>query len=422
MSTRAPYPLYAVLTLAVHAQGLGQSLGRKSQPGIEEIYAAVERVGGVQIDTLQVVNRAHYLTLWSRLGSYDTSLLDKLLFDEGSTTPNNERRLFEYWAHAACIIPLTLYRYFLPRMRSYREGDNSWYRNWLAKPESQQKTAAILAAVHERGGSRPADFRTEKRAPGAWWNWDEAKVALEHLYNVGELAIANRINFQRIYDVRDRVLPEWVDRAEPSAAEAHRQLLELAMRAFGVCAPGQVGSYFKFTPTEARPYVRELIDNGTFVRIQGELADGKAHELLVHREHLPLLDAAADGALRVRRTTFLNHFDSLFRARGRDRAMWGFHQKLECYTREPERVWGYFCLPILNKRNLVGRFDPKLERKTGLLRIKALYLEPGVKPSDRLAASVARAMRDFMRFHAATDLAIERSDPPEFGAKLMSAL
>lgn len=422
MSTPAPYPLYAVLTLAVHAQGLGQSLGRKSEPGLEEIYETIERVGWVQIDTLQVVNRAHYLTLWSRLGSYDTSLLDKLLFDDGNTSPDNRRQLFEYWAHAACIIPLTLYPCFLPRMRSYRQGTNPSYRNWAADPAKQKLVADLLSAIRERGGSRPADFRTGKRSPKSWWNWDETKVAMEHLYNIGELAIANRKNFQRIYDIRDRVLPDWVDKSEPPAAAAHKQLLEMSMRALGVCAPDQVGSYFKLTPKEARPFVRELIDDGTFIRIQGELADGEAHELLVHREHLPLLDAAADGALRVRRTTFLNHFDSLFRARGRDRAFWGFHQKLECYTPEPKRVWGYFCLPILNKRQLVGRFDPKMERRTGLLRIKALYLEPGVRPSDRLAASVARAMRDFMRFHDATDLVIEHSDPAEFGAKLMSAL
>ena len=109
MSARSPYPLYAVLTLALHAQGLNQPLGGGRRPGIEDVYAAIERVGWVQIDTLQVVNRAQYITLWSRLGSYDTSLLDKLLFDDGNTSPDNNRRLFEYWAHAACIIPLTLY-------------------------------------------------------------------------------------------------------------------------------------------------------------------------------------------------------------------------------------------------------------------------------------------------------------------------
>ncbi len=422
MSARAPYPLYAVLTLALHAQGLGRSPAEVTHPGMEDVYAAVERVGWVQIDTLQVVNRAQYLTLWSRLGAYDTSLLDTLLFDDGNTSSDNRRRLFEYWAHAACIIPLSLYSRFLPRMRNYRQGTNPSYRKWIANPEKQKQVSDLLDAVRERGGSRPADFRTEKRAPGSWWNWDEAKIALEHLYNIGDLAIANRVNFQRIYDIRDRVLPSWVDREEPTEEEALKHLLEVSMRALGVCAPNQVGDYLHLKSTAVRPLVAALIADGTFVRIEGQLADGKARELLVHRDHLALLEAAADGALRVRRTTFLNPFDSLFWAKGRDRAMWNFHQKLECYVPAPERRWGYFCLPILDKRRLVGRFDPKLERKTGLLRLKALYLEPGIKPSDRLAASVARAMRDFMRFHEATDLVVERSDPTEFGVKLMSAL
>ncbi len=422
MSARSPYPLYAVLTLALHAQGLGRSPAEVTRPGSDDVYAAIERVGWVQIDTLQVVRRAQYLTLWSRLGTYDTALLDTLLYDGGDASPQNNRRLFEYWAHAACIIPLTLYAHFMPRMRGHKNGANKWVGNWLAQPENRQLIARLLAAVGERGASRPADFRTEKRAPGSWWNWDEAKIAMEHLYNTGEFAVANRVNFQRIYDVRDRVLPSWVEREEPSAESALKHLLEISMRALGICAPAQVGDYLKLKASEARPVVQALIAEGTFRRVQGQLADGSTHDLLVHRDNLQLLEAAADGALRVRRTTFLNPFDSLFWARGRDRAMWGFDQTLECYKRAPERKWGYFCLPILDKRRLVGRFDPKLERKSGLLRLKALHLEPGVRPSQRLADSVARAMRDFMRFHDATDLVIERSDPPEFGSKLMSAL
>lgn len=422
MSDRTPYPLSAVRSIALHAQGLAEPQRRGARPGIEAVYAAVERAGWVQIDTLQVVNRAHYLTLWSRLGAYDMGLLDQLLYDGGSTSPDNGRRLFEYWAHAACIIPLTFYAHFLPQMRRRREGRGTWHANWVAKPENQRKMRMLYERIREIGPSRPADFRTGKRAPGSWWNWDDAKIALEYLYDIGELAIANRINFQRIYDARERVLPAWVNTREPSEAEAHKRLLEVSLRALGVCPPDQVGNYLDMQPTAARPLVSELIADGTFIRIQAELADRATHELLVHRENLPLLESAADGALRARRTTFLNHFDSLFRARQFVRAAWRFNQRLECYTPEPDRTWGYFCLPILDRDRLVGRFDPKLERKTGLLRLKALYLEPGVRPSQRLATSVARAMRDFMRFHNATDLVIERSDPAEFSAKLNSSL
>lgn len=422
MSARAPYPLSAVRTLILHAQGLTEPQRRGARPDIEDVCAAIERVGWVQIDTLQVVNRAHYLTLWSRLGNYDPSLLDRLLFDDGNTSPGNGRRLFEYWAHAACIIPLTEYACFLPQMQRRREGDGTWHANWAAKPENRRMVEAICAKVRVNGAGRPADFRAGKRGPGSWWNWDDAKIALEYLYDIGELAIANRISFQRIYDIRERVLPAWVDKEEPPPDVAMQHLLEISLRALGVCTPAQVGNYLHQKPTEVKPFVGALIADGKFVRIKAQLADSKTHELLVHRSHLPCLDATANGALRARRTTFLNPFDSVFWAKGRDLAVWNFKQRLECYIPESKRNWGYFCLPILDRERLVGRFDPKLERKTGLLRLKALYLEPGVRPSARLANSVACAMRDFMRFHNATDLVIERSDPAEFGAKLMSAL
>ena len=422
MSANAPYPLAAVRAVILHAQGLNEPQRRGARPGIEDVYAAVRRVGWVQIDTLQVVNRAQYLTLWSRLGSYDTTLLDRLLFDDGATSPDNGRRLFEYWAHAACIIPLTAYPCFLPDMRRRREGHGTWHTRWAAKPENQRMMRTLYEKIRAGGAARPADFRTGKRAPGSWWNWDDAKVALEYLYDVGDLAIANRVNFQRIYDASERVLPAWVDREEPTADAALRKLLETSLRALGVCAPGQVGNYLHLKPTETKPHVEALIADGTFVTTHARLADRKTRELLVHRDNTPLLEAAAEGALRPRRTTFLNPFDSLFWAKGRDRAVWQFHQTLECYKRAPDRIWGYFCLPILDRDRLVGRFDPKLERTTGLLRLKALYLEPGVRPSQRLASSTARAMRDFMRFHHATDLAIEHSDPPEFGQKLLAAM
>jgi uncharacterized protein YcaQ len=158
------------------------------------------------------------------------------------------------------------------------------------------------------------------------------------------------------------------------------------------------------------------------VEIEAELADGESHTLVVHRDHLPALEQAADGALRAERTTFLSPFDSLFWARDCDQQVWGFRQTLEAYKPEPQRIWGYYCLPILHGDRLVGRFDPKLERKTGTLRLKALYLEPGIDPADDLIADIAGALRDFMAWHEARDLVIERSDPAEFGQKLLAAL
>ena len=417
----APYSLKAVRAVALRAQGLDAPTPRGFRARADDVYDAVRRVGWLQLDTLQVVNRAQYVTLWSRLGDYDTETLDRLAFDGGNDSPDNARRLFEYWAHAACLIPLAEYRCFIPMMRRRRQGRGGWHRKWASDPDNRRLTQTILAKIRADGAGKPSDFRTEKKTPGAWWNWDDAKIALEHLYDVGELAIANRVNFQRVYDARERVLPRWVDASEPSEEDAFKRLLEISMKALGVCEPAQVGDYFHMKRTEAKPLVESLIADGTFVRVRATLADGEARDTLIHRDDRRLLDMAADGAIKPRRTTFLSPFDSLFWARGRDERFWKFNQILECYKRAPDRIWGYFCLPILDGGRLVGRFDPKMERKTGVMRIKSLHLEPGVRPGARLAASVARAMRDFMRFHAARDLVIERSNPPEFSAKLTAA-
>ena len=416
------YPLGAVRAVALHTQGLCEPLPRSGRPGVEDLYAAVERVGWVQIDTLQVVRRAQHLTLWSRLGSYDPADLDRLLFDGGGTGQDNARRLFEYWMHAACIIPLTRYPLVMPMMRERAEGRTGWHRRWARDPDKARLLRTVLARIESDGPCRPADIRSEKKRPGTWWNWDDAKIALEHLYDTGELAICNRVNFQRVYDLRDRVLPTSVDRREPTADEATRALLEISLRALGICAAAQVGDYFHQRRTESKPFIDRLLAEGRFVPVTARLADGASHELVVHRDNLPLLERAADGELQPRRTTFLSPFDSLFWARDRDQRCWRFRQVLECYKPQPMREWGYFCLPILHRGRLVGRFDPKLERSKGLLRLKKLYLEPGVRPGERLVAAVARSMRDFLRFHRAGDLVIEHSDPPELGDKLMAAL
>lgn len=416
------YPLAAVRTLALHAQGLATPPGAEPPPTPDNIHNLIERIGCVQIDTLQMVHRSQYLALWSRLGCYDPADFDRLTYGDKNGSGQNTRRLFEYWLHAASIIPLTLYRYRLPVMRWFQRGNSHWFQEWLAKPGNAELMTAVLERIRREGPMRAADFEHDGSPRGSWWDWKPAKHALEQLYNQGELMIADRINFQRVYDVRERVLPEWVDATEPTRDEMLRSLLEVSVRALGICLPAQVADYFYLKRPEARPIVADLIAKGAFVQVQAELGDGKAQTLIVHSDHLPLLEQAADGALRAGRTTFLSPFDSLFWARNRDMQAWGFRQHLEAYTPASKRRWGYFCLPILHQDRLIGRFDPKLERRHKTLRLKALYLEPGVAPDEDLVAAVAGAMRDFMAFHQAGDLIIERSEPAEFGDKLLAAL
>lgn len=412
-----PYPLSAIRALALHAQGLAAPLGSEPAPALDAIYNVVERLTCVQIDTLQVVHRSHYLVLWSRLGRYNRADFDRLAYDPAA------RRLFEYWRHAASFIPLADYRYHLPQMRWFRDqGLRQWDPDWRDNPDNLALVESILEHVQRKGAVRAADFERTDARGGTWWDWKPAKAALEALYDRGDLMIADRMNFQRVYDLAERVLPGWVDATEPTWDETCRYYIERAVRALGVCAPLQAAEYAYMKRGTAKPYIEALIAEGVFAPVAGELADGTTGDLIVHRDNLPLLEQAADGALRAERTTFLSPFDSLFWARDRDEQFWRFRQVLECYKPAAQREWGYFSLPVLHRDRLVGRFDPKVERRNGALRLKALYLEPGESPNDDLVAGVAAAMRDFLAFHDAHDLVIERSAPAEFGPKLLAAL
>ena len=421
-NTAAAYPLSAARALALHAQALDAPPAPDAVPDADAIYDVVRRIGWVQLDTLQVVRRSQYIALWSRLGAYDTADLDRLTFDDGKLGGDNRRRLFEYWMHAACIIPLTLYRCVMPAMQRHRNPTNKRCRQWLEDEANVKLLQEVLEYARVNGGARSSDFERPEGKGGAWWDWKPAKVALEHLYNTGELTIANRVNFQRIYGLTDETLPDWVNRTPPSEEEAQLQLLEQSARALGVCSAAQVADYFHMKRTPAKPLVQRLLDEGVLAAVNVETIDGGIVEQVVHRDNLPLLERAADGELTPRHTTFLTPFDNLFWARDRDTRFWGFRQILEAYKPRPQRIWGYFCLPILRHDRLVGRFDPKLERRSGTLRLKRLYLEPGVEPDDALVSDIAAAMRDFMAFHDATDLVVEHSKPRGLRRKLPAAM
>jgi hypothetical protein len=409
------YPVTALRTLALFAQNLHNANESDLQPDPGTIYQLVDRIGCVQIDTLHMVRRSQYLVPWSRLGAYDPTVLDAL-------ASNTERCLFEGWQHAACIIPLSEYRYQLPHQRRAREDPAKHSRSWLSDPQNVALTQSVLARIRKEGVLRTSDFEGDGHKRNSWWDWKPAKHALEHLYARGDLMIAGRNKFQRRYDLTERVLPKWVDANEPTATDRDRFWVERGAKALGACLPRHAGDYTWMGVSRSRPMVEALVRDGILIPIQGSMVNGQTAELVIHRDNLPFLEQASDGALKALRTTFLSPFDNLLWAARRDEMFWGFHQVLECYLPAPRRVYGYFCLPILHQDRLVGRFDPKLERKTGILRIKALYLEPGVKPDEELVKDTAFAMRDFITFHEARDLVIEHSQPAVFGKKLMSVL
>ncbi|MBN1123023.1 MAG: YcaQ family DNA glycosylase [Anaerolineae bacterium] len=413
---QTPYPLSALRAVALHTQRLDQPYDATPDPTPDVIYETVEQIGCVQIDTLHMVARAQYVTIWSRLGSYDLADFDRLIYSDG------ERRLFEYWGHAASIIPLRDYRYRMHYMQEFTDRPWGRFHRWIAEGAAEDVLDAVRERMRQDGGVRASDFDHKKGEAGSWWNWKPAKLALEFMYTNGEAMIADRVNFQRVYDLRERVLPDWVDTNAVPREEAYRFFVEQGLLALGVARPEQIAEYAYLKRGEAAPHVKQLIEDDIFIEVRGTLFDGSQADLVVHRDNAALLEQAADGAITAQRTTFLNPFDSLFWARDRDVDLWGFSKVLEAYKKEKDRIWGYYVLPILHKDRLIGRFDPKLDRKTGTLYLRSLYLQEGVELDEGVIDAVTASMRDFLAWQGASEVVIEKSDPGEFGDRLVGAL
>lgn len=393
------------LTLA--AQGLLRPSGHPATKA--DVLATIRRMGALQIDTIQVVARSPYLVLWSRLGDYDPRWLDELL-EEGA--------LFEYWAHAACLLPIEDYPLYRRRMlqRSPELSENPRVRAWLdANPGI---LAGMLAHIRENGPVRSADFVRTDGQRGAWWNWKAEKQALELLFDAGELMIARRHNFQRVYDLRERVLPGWDDARLPPEKEARRALVLKAVRALGITSAAWVGDYFYLGKRDAGALVEALGREGALLRSEVE---GWEHPGYVHPENATLAEAAAAGMLDPTLTTLLSPFDPLVSDRGRALSMFGFDYRIECYTPASNRRYGYFTLPILHRGALVGRLDPKAHRKEGRFEVRALYLEPGIAVTEELVREVAAAIRACASWHGTPEVVVRRSEPPELAALLTDA-
>lgn len=388
--------LSSVRLTAVAAQGL---LTPPSAPASKEaVLQTIRRLGALQIDTIHVVARSPYLTLFSRLGDYKAAWLDQLLA---------EGALFEYWAHAACFLPIEDYPIYRRRML---ENQQPGWPN--VTPEA---AALVLARIRQDGPLRSSDFDSTKKVAGGWWNWKDEKRALEFLHTTGELMIARRVNFQRVYDLRERILPDWQDSSALGLEEMQRATVIRAVRAMGVAQPNWVADYFRLHKMTAANLLRSLVDEGQLVELT---VDGWADPAYLHREDCSLLEEARSGRLVATHTCLLSPFDSLIWERRRTRALFGFDYSLECYLPAPKRKYGYFVLSILHRGELVGRLDAKAHRKEGWFEVKSLLLEPSVTPDAKLAAEVAEAIRSCAVWHGTPDVRLGRCDPEAFAGLL----
>ncbi len=391
--------------LLLAAQGLDARPRRRATKA--DVLAAIRRMGALQIDTIQVVARSPYLVLWSRLGDYEPRWLEELLA---------EGALFEYWAHEACFLPVESYPLFRHRMMD--AGSMGWKYS-RALMEKRDEVERLLGAIRERGPVRSADFERTDGKPGGWWEWKPEKRMLESLFTAGELMIARRENFQRVYDLREQVLPGWDDARLPPREEVDRALVLDSVRALGVARGRWVADYFRM-PKRGTPQVAaRLADEGALLRVEVE---GWSEPAYLHPDHRETAERAAAGEIRPRLTTVLSPFDPLVWDRTRGSDLFGFDYRLECYTPAPKRRYGYFVLPVLRRGALVARLDPKAHRREGVFEVRALYLEPGVRVTRGLVDDLARALRECASWHGTPEVAVRASDPPELGARLREAL
>lgn len=371
------------------------------------VLGAIQRMEALQIDTIHVIARSHLLVLWSRLGAFNPEWLEEL---------QAEGALFEYWAHAACFLPIESFRLFRPEMLQWRKRsqDTGWLR------EHAEVAERVLERLRSEGPVRAADFERKDGRAGEWWDRKPEKNALEELYNTGQLLIARRERFQRVYDLQERVLPSWSDDALPADEAVERELALRTVRALGAAPARWVPDYFRRAKRGMATRLERLAAEGELLRVRvPELGDDPVY---VHPDHAALLQRAVASELQSDVTTLLSSFDPVVWHRARAQELFGFEYRIEVYTPAPKRRYGYFTLPILHRGALVGRLCPKAHREDGIFEIRQLHLEPGVPLTERLATELARALRACAEWHGTPEVVIRHADPPAFGVAVRSAL
>jgi uncharacterized protein len=374
MPRPATLSLAAARRIALAAQGFGGAKPAAANWG--HLARNLERIGLHQIDSVNVLARAHYLPAFSRLGPYDRALLDRAAWG-----PKGKRRLFEYWAHEASLLPLSLHPLLRWRMAEADRGERGWTRLKSFAHERRAEAEAILARIREQGPMAASDFEHGKSRSG-WWEWGETKQALEFLFWAGHIATATRRgSFERVYDLAERVIPAAIlALPTPDPAEAQRRLIEISARALGVATASDLRDYFRLKPYEAAPAIEALVEAGTLLPVA------------VDRWRQPaFLHAEARRPRRIQTQALLAPFDPLIWERARTERLFGFRYRIEIYTPAGKREHGYYVLPFLMDEALVARVDLKADRQMGRLLVQNVHFEPGAPPEtgERLTAELA---------------------------------
>lgn len=342
----------------------------------------VGRLGAVQIDSVNALVRSHYLPVFSRRGAYERDLLDRTAYAEAG------RLLFEYWGHEASLLPIELFPLFQWRMERARNGEGTWGRLRRYATEHRDLVQAALAEIAERGALGASELSAAGRGSGGWWGWSQGKEIMEWLFWTGQVSTARRRNFERLYDLTERVIPPAIkELPTPPRNQAQRELMLISARALGVATLRDLRDYFRLPTADAAVILRELVEEGRLIPVQVEQWTQPGYVF-----------ADAKCPRDVSAAALLSPFDSLIWERQRTERLFGFSYRLEIYTPAHKRQHGYYVLPFLLGDRLVARVDLKSERVQGCLQVRGGSVEADVAASDVVAplAGQVQAMAEWL--------------------------
>jgi uncharacterized protein YcaQ len=369
--------------LFLHSQGLYALDFGKKKKGILDV---IEHLGYVQIDTISVIERAHHHTIFTRIKDYQKKYLDELM---------DEKLIFEYWSHAAAYLPMRDYRFSLPRKKLFADGKQHWFHD-------KKPIQFVYDRIKAEGPLQSKDFE-EKKANAGWWEWKTTKQALEQLFMEGKLMVAGRKNFQKVYDLTERVLLKGINTKIPTEKEMAEHLILSAIRANGIVAAHEVSYLRKGHKDMVQKALKHLLKEGAVT----EISIDKTKE--AYYTTSDKLDILSD-IKTTKKIHILSPFDNAVIQRKRLQTLFDYDYTIECYVPAPKRIHGYFCLPILYGDSFVGRMDCKADRATGAFIIQNLWLEEGFKPTDSFFKTFVSSTFELAKFNNCDTVKLTKSN------------
>lgn len=367
--------------VALHTQLLNSR--NRLGGGLKATHEAIRQLGYVQLDTLHVVARAHHHTLWNRLPSYRLDHVDKL---------QRQGKIFEHWSHALAILPMEDYRYSLPMMNRIASGEVHWY------PKNKKQTSFVLERIRKEGPLMAKDFE-DKPGSKAMWARAPSKLALEQLFMEGELMIPHRKNFHKVYDLRERVLPDSTDTSEPTSEELCRHLIVRYLRANAFGQAKEISYLRKGLGPKMRQTLLEMKEEGIVLDVK----IGSENYFVLSKENDLFESKLPPSGFRI-----LSPFDNAVIQRKRTQALFDFDYQIECYVKKENRQFGYFCLPLLYRNQLVGRLDAKADRQASVLQLLHLHIEKPVGNKQSFYKAFRAELNRFAEFNGCNGIQLEK--------------